>query len=71
MINVSNEFWKLMHERTDFKENAEITFQDGTILELDESLFKAENKSVTDAAGVNSIPLGVALSRSIQIEIQY
>lgn len=70
MINVSNEFWKLMHERTDFKENAEITFQDGTVLELDESLFTTDNNSVTDAAGVNSIPLGVALSRSIQIELQ-
>ena len=70
MINVSNEFWKLMHERTDFKENAEITFQDGTVLELDESVFTMDNNSVTDAAGVNSIPLGIALSRSIQIELQ-
>lgn len=70
MINVSNEFWKLMHERTDFKENAEITFKDGTVLELDESLFTMNNNSVTDAAGVNSIPLGVALSKSIQIELQ-
>lgn len=70
MINVSNEFWKLMHERTDFKENAEITFKDGTVLELDESVFTMDNNSVTDAAGVNSIPLGVALSRSIQIELQ-
>ncbi len=70
MINVSKEFWKTMHERTDFKENAEITFQDGTVLELDESLFTLNNNSVTDAAGVNSIPLGVALSRNIQIELQ-
>lgn len=70
MINVSNEFWKLMHERTDFKENAEITFQDGTVLELDESVFTMDNNSVTDAAGANSIPLGIALSRSIQIELQ-
>lgn len=70
MINVSNEFWKTMQERTDFKENAVITFQDGTVLELDETLFTMDNNSVTDAAGVNSIPLGVALSRSIQIELQ-
>lgn len=69
MINVSNEFWKLMHERTDFRENAEITFADGTILELDEASFTISNNSVTDAAGVNSIPLGVALSRNIQIEL--
>lgn len=70
MINVSNEFWKLMQQRTDFKENAEITFQDGTVLELDESLFTMTNNSVTDSAGVNSIPLGIAISRSIQIELQ-
>lgn len=70
MINVSNEFWKLMHERTDFKENAEITFKDGTVLELDESVFTMDNNSMTDAAGANSIPLGVALSRSIQIELK-
>ena len=59
-----------MQERTDFKENAEITFKDGTVLELDESVFTMNNNSVPDAAGVNSIPLGVALSRSIQIELQ-
>ena len=70
MINVSNEFWKLMHEKTDFKQNAVITFQDGTVLEVDESLFTMSNNSVTDAAGVNSVPLGVALSRCIQIELQ-
>lgn len=70
MINVSNEFWKTMQERTDFKENAVITFKDGAVLELDESVFATDNNFVTDAAGVNSIPLGVALSRSIQIELQ-
>ena len=70
MINVSNEFWRTMHERTDFKQNAVITFQDGTVLEVDESLFTMSNNSVTDAAGVNSVPLGVALSRCIQIELQ-
>lgn len=69
MINVSNEFWELMQERTDFKENAEITLTDGTVLELDESVFTISNNSVTDAAGANSIPLGVAIARSIQIEI--
>ena len=70
MINVSNEFWKAMYERTDFRQNAVITFQDGTVLDLDETVFTLDNNSVTDAAGVNSIPLGVALSRSIQIELQ-
>lgn len=69
MINVSNEFWKMMQERTDFKQNAEITLADGTVLELNESAFTTSNNSVTDAAGVNSIPLGIAISRSIQIEL--
>ena len=69
MINVSNEFWKMMQERTDFKQNAEITLADGTVLDLDETAFTTSNSSVTDAAGVNSIPLGIAISRSIQIEL--
>ena len=69
MINVSDEFWELMQERTDFKENAEITLADGMVLELDEDVFTISNNSVTDAAGVNSIPLGVALARNIQIEL--
>lgn len=69
MINVSNEFWKLMQTRTDFKENAEITFTDGTVLKLSEADFTISNNSITDAAGSNSIPLGVALARSVQIEL--
>lgn len=69
MINVSKEFRTLMKERTDFKENAEITFADGTIIELSEKDFTVSNNSVVDSAGSNGIPLGVALCRSIQIEL--
>lgn len=69
MINVSNEFRKLMNTRTDFKENAEITFANGTVLELTEKDFTISNNSVTDAYETNGIPLGVALCRSIQIEL--
>lgn len=69
MINVSNEFRKLMNTRTDFKENAEITFANGTVLELTEKDFTISNNSVTDASETNRIPLGVALCRSIQIEL--
>lgn len=69
MINVSNEFRQLMNKNTDFKENAEITFADGTFLELSEKDFTVTNNSVVDAAGSNGIPLGVALCRSIQIEL--
>lgn len=69
MINVSKEFRTLMNERTDFKENAEITFADGTFIELSEKDFTVSNNSVVDSAGSNGIPLGVALCRSIQIEL--
>lgn len=69
MINVSNEFRRIMNNRTDFKENAEITFADGTFLELSEKDFTVNNNGMVDAAGSNGIPLGVALCRSIQIEL--
>ena len=69
MIAVSNEFKSLMRKRTDFKENAVITLSDGTVLNLTESDFTVSNNSITDAAGANGLPLGVAISRSIQIEL--
>lgn len=69
MINVSDEFRELMQTRTDFKENAEITFADGTVLELTEKDFTVSNNSVTDASETSGIPLGVAVCRNIQIEI--
>lgn len=69
MINVSKEFIETMEERTDFTENAEITFSDGTVLPLSSSEFTINNNSVTDGAGENSFPLGVAIARCIQIEI--
>ena len=58
-----------MNDRTDFKENAEITFADGTFLELSEKDFTVSNNSIVDAGESNGIPLGVALCRSIQIEL--
>lgn len=69
MINVSNEFQKLMGIRTDFKENAEITFSNGTVLELTEKNFTVSNNSVVDSSDINGIPLGVAVCRSVQIEL--
>ena len=69
MINVSNEFQKLMGIRTDFKENAEITFSDGTVLELTEKDLTVSNNSVVDSSDINGIPLGVAVCRSVQIEL--
>lgn len=69
MINVSNEFKTLMSERQDFKEYAEVTLTNGTVLELTEDDFSIDNNSLVDSAGANSIPLGVALSRNVQLEI--
>lgn len=69
MINVSNEFKTLMSERQDFKEYAEVTLANGTVLELTEDDFSIDNNSLVDSAGAKSIPLGVALSRNVQLEI--
>lgn len=69
MINVSNEFKKLMEERQDFKCNAEVILANGTVLTLGEDDFSINNNSLVDSAGANTIPLGVALSRNVQLEI--
>lgn len=58
-----------MSERQDFKEYAEVTLANGTVLELTEDDFSIDNNSLVDSAGANSIPLGVALSRNVQLEI--
>ena len=67
MITVSNEFLQTMELRTDFKEQAEVTFADGKKLQLSASDFTVTNNSVTDGAGSNSFPLGAAVERQIQI----
>lgn len=69
MINVSDEFKQLMTERQNFKCNAEVTLANGTVLPLGEDDFSIYNNSLVDAAGANTIPLGVALSRNVQLEI--
>lgn len=69
MINVSDEFKQLMAERQDFKCNAEVTLANGTVLPLGEDDFSIDNNSLVDAAGANTIPLGAALSRNVQLEI--
>ena len=58
-----------MQDYTDFKERAEITLLDGTILEFNEDDFTLSNNNISDGAGVNSIPLGVAVGRSVQLEL--
>lgn len=69
MINVSSEFKEIMMQRQDFKENAEVTFLDGTVLNLEEKDFSISNNGVVDAADANAVPIGAALCRNIQIEL--
>lgn len=69
MINVSSEFRKLMNERTDFKQYAEMTLANGAEIFLTKDDFSVDNNSVVDGAGESGIPLGVAVCRYIQIEI--
>ena len=69
MINVSREFKEAMKTRTDFTETAEITFTDGPILSLTQSDFTVSGNSITDGAGSNSFPLGVAIEKSITVEL--
>lgn len=69
MIKVSEDFKNRMQDYTDFKERAEITLLDGTILEFNEDDFTLSNNNISDGAGVNSIPLGVAVGRSVQLEL--
>ena len=69
MIHVSSEFKEQMEIRTDFKEQAEVTFLDGTKLSLTENDFTISNNSLTDGAGSNGLPLGAAIQRQIQVEL--
>lgn len=69
MIHVSSDFKAQMEVRTDFKEQAEVTFADGTKLSLTENDFTVSNNSLTDGAGSSGLPLGAAIQRQVQIEL--
>lgn len=69
MIHVSSEFGEQMEMRTDFKEQAEVTFLDGMKLSLTEDDFTVSNNSIMDGAGSNGLPLGAAIQRQVQIEL--
>lgn len=58
-----------MQDRTDFRENATVTFADGSTLELTEDDFTLGDNKYTDAAGADSLPLGVAIARTVQMEL--
>lgn len=69
MIHVSSEFKEIMMQRQDFKENAEVTFSDGTVLHLEEKDFSITNNSVVDSADANAVPIGAAICRNIKMEL--
>lgn len=69
MINVSNEFKQTMQTRTDFKEYAEITLVNGTVIKLDDTQFTVTNNSVTDGAALSAVPVGVAVQKIAQLEV--
>lgn len=69
MINVSREFKEAMKTRTDFTETAEITFADGRALSLTQSDFTVSGNGITDGAGSSSFPLGVAVEKSVRVEM--
>lgn len=74
MVTVSQTLLDMMDtttnsERPVFRERAKITFADDTTIELDSGQFSASENTITDAAGASSFPLGVAVSKGIQLNI--
>lgn len=69
MINVSSEFKKEMQHNTLFLENAELLLLDGTALQLGSNDFTMSNNSVFETSGSDSLPIGEAIARQIQIEL--
>ena len=69
MINVSSEFKKEMQHNSLFLENAELLLLDGTALQLGSNDFTMSNNSVFETSGSDSLPIGEAIARQIQIEL--
>ena len=58
-----------MASNTAFKEHAEITLSDNTVLELGPGDFTVSGNYVVDGPGLSSFPLGVAVQRQAQLQI--
>lgn len=69
MIHVSDEFKTLMGERTDFRERARITLADGRVLEPDDGEFTMGGNGWSEGAGESALPLGLAVSRTVTLEL--
>lgn len=72
MVNVSALFLEKMQERTDFLCHAEVTLGNGEVLRFgpeQEHDFVLGNNGFVDGAEADGFPLGVAVCRSMQIEV--
>lgn len=69
MIQVDRDFLDAMEQRRDFMARAEVTLADGTELSFGPDDFVIGGTSVTDGAGVTGIPLGEAICRTAQLEL--
>ena len=69
MIQVSDEFKRLMKTRTDFKAHAEVTLANGEKLALGDDELLMSGHTLTDGAGASGLPLGAAVCRTVQIKI--
>ena len=69
MRSVSNAFITAMASSTAFKEYADITLSDSTVLSLEPSDFIVTGNYMVDGAGTSGFPLGLAIQRQIQLQI--
>lgn len=69
MIIVSNAFLEAMNLQRDFRCAARVTFADGTSIDLADEDFSATGNALTDGAGADGLPLGLAVGRAIEMEL--
>lgn len=69
MRGANDAFVRAMYERTNFEEQATITFSDGRSVSLGPEDFTLANNRFSSGAGESGLPIGVAVSRSIQLEV--
>lgn len=69
MILVSAAFKAALDNNAMFHKIARVTLEDGTILDLGDDEFTISNANLADAAGSSTFPVGMAICRTIQLEL--
>lgn len=69
MINVPNEFHKQMEYDRSFQYSAQMTLLNGTVINLTEDDFAVGACGITCSAGSQSLPLGNAICRKLDLSI--